>query len=147
MIEIVQGDIFASACHAMVNPVNCVGVMGKGLALAFKKRWPSMFVDYQRACRNGTLAIGRMHPYQVSDGVWVINFPTKDHWRNPSKLEYIEKGLEDLKQCVRSIGLTSVAIPALGCGLGELDWPLVKARIHLLGAALPEVLIKLYEPR
>jgi O-acetyl-ADP-ribose deacetylase (regulator of RNase III) len=83
----------------------------------------------------------------VSDGVWVINFPTKDHWRNPSKLEYIEKGLADLKQCVRSIGLTSVAIPALGCGLGELDWPSVKARIHLLDAAIPEVLIKLYEPR
>ena len=151
MIEwIKDGDLFTSGCEGLVNPVNTEGVMGKGLAAEFKRRWPAMFVNYQAACRTGTLKIGSVQPCKVdSEGadLWIFNFPTKDRWRDPSKLEYVEKGLTDLRRALRSLELKSVAIPALGAGLGMLDWPLVSARLHLFAATLPDVLVKAYEPK
>jgi O-acetyl-ADP-ribose deacetylase (regulator of RNase III) len=148
MIEwIKDGDLFTSGCQALVNPVNCEGVMGKGLAAEFKRRWPAMFVNYQRACHKGTLVIGQVQPCKVAEDLWVFNLPTKDRWRDPSKLEYVEKGLDDLRRAIRSLEVKSVAIPALGAGLGKLDWPLVRARLHLFAATLPDVLIRAYEPK
>ena len=151
MIEFIKdGDLFASGCAGLVNPVNTEGIMGKGLAAEFKRRWPAMFVNYQQACRTGTLTIGTVMPYKVTeDGgeLWILNFPTKGRWREPSKLEYVEKGLVDLRRAIRSLELKSVAIPALGAGLGLLDWPLVRARLHLFAATLPDVLVKAYEPK
>src|ERR1039458_7083588 len=95
MIEFIKGgDLFESGCDGLVNPVNTEGIMGKGLAPEFKRRWPAMFVNYQQACRTGTLTIGTVMPYKVTeDGgeLWILNVPTKDRWRDPSKLEYVEK--------------------------------------------------------
>ena len=116
------GDLFTSSAAALVNPVNCVGVMGAGLALEFKRRFPAAFVDYQAACRSGALRIGkgRVSPSGVPCPLWVIHFPTKNHFRNPSRLEYIEQGLIDLARVIEERELPSAALPALGCGLGGL---------------------------
>jgi O-acetyl-ADP-ribose deacetylase (regulator of RNase III) len=145
-----DGDLFTSGCQALVNTVNCEGVMGKGLAAEFKRRWPAMFVTYQSACRNGMLAVGTVMPCKVDfEGreVWVLNFPTKEKWRNPSKAEYIDKGLIDLRRALRSLELKSVAVPALGCANGGLDWSYVRPKIHLFATTLPDVLVKAYEPK
>src|SRR5688572_4761992 len=115
-IETAQGDLVAAKADALVNPVNTEGVMGKGLALQIKKAFPDVFAEYARACKQGSVAIGRMHVVQrATPPRYVINFPTKQHWRNPSKLEYIELGLSDLITRVRELGIGSIAIPPLGC--------------------------------
>lgn len=123
MIEIVKGDLFKSGCEALVNTVNCKGVMGKGLALAFKNKYPKMFRAYKHACDNGLMKIGCISQYKDSSGITIINFPTKDHFRQPSRLEYIEAGLEEFVKCYQRgiYDFKSIAFPMLGCGLGGLN--------------------------
>lgn len=115
-------NIFDSPAEALVNPVNCVGVMGTGLAHQFAKRYPKMYLEYRKACVSGELKPGKIHVYQGPDYRYILNFPTKTHWREKSKLEYIEQGLEELENVLSDYLIYSVAIPALGCGLGGLDW-------------------------
>lgn len=130
MIEFVQGDIFDSPVDIRVNTVNCVGVMGAGVALAFKRRYPEMFKDYKRDCRSGLVRPGRMHVWKSLEGVWIINFPTKRDWKEPSRYEDIDAGLDDLRQYLDSVGPVTVALPALGCGNGGLDWARVSGMIR-----------------
>lgn len=115
-------DIFNSQCEAIINPVNCVGVMGKGLALAFKNKYPDVFTRYKNACDKKTLVIGTCQSITAHDGRVVINFPTKDDFKNPSKYSYIELGLESLNRHILKKKIKSIAIPALGCGNGGLKW-------------------------
>jgi len=122
-------DIFDSDCQAIVNTINCVGVMGGGLAKQFRLRYPDMNRDYQNACSRGLVRIGQMwNWYSSEDNRWIINFPTKLDWRHPSKLSYVVEGLVDLRKSVEDLK-TSVAIPPLGCGLGGLDWLFVEPLI------------------
>lgn len=126
MIEFVRGNILETKADILVNPVNCVGVMSKGLALQFKLAYPSNFQAYQIACRHGALRIGKIFTYQLPSGKYIANFPTKDSWKNPSRIEYIESGLVDLVRFTRSNEVNSIALPPLGCGLGGLNWERVK---------------------
>jgi O-acetyl-ADP-ribose deacetylase (regulator of RNase III) len=121
MLTLMRGDLFSARVDAMVNPVNTHGVMGKGLALEFKKRYPQNFVAYKAAFERGELEVGRMFsvPTGALEPRFIVNFPTKQHWRNPSKLEYVEHGLITLVGEIERLELKSVAIPALGCGLGD----------------------------
>jgi O-acetyl-ADP-ribose deacetylase (regulator of RNase III) len=142
MIIFKQGNIFDSNAQVLVNPVNCVGVMGAGLALEFKRRFPDAFVDYRTACRTGALRIGKVlvSPSGVSCPPWVIHFPTKNHFRNPSRLEYIGQGLIDLAQVIEEREFPSVALPALGCGLGGLPRePVFHLVKHYLGKVDAEI--------
>jgi len=115
------GDIFDSTAQVIVNPVNCDGYMGKGLALSFKQKYPDMFRVYQQECKTGKLRIGRPILYKESTP-WILNFPTKDHWRLPSKMEYIEKGLAYFVAHYKEAGITSIAFPKLGAQNGKLSW-------------------------
>ena len=120
-IQYQKGDIFDSKAQVIVNTVNCKGVMGKGLALSFKQRYPAMFTTYQQECRTGKLRIGRPTLYQASTP-WILNFPTKNDWRLPSKLEYLEKGLEYVVATYKQDGIKSIAFPKLGAQNGLLSW-------------------------
>ena len=139
-----QGDI-----DAIVNTVNCVGVMGKGIALQFKQKWPANFRFYADACKRGIVKTGQMLVYD-SGGLlkpnFIINFPTKQHWRSPSQVAWIESGLVDLVAQVRQLGICSIALPPLGCGNGGLDWAVVKPLIERAFAALPDVSVHVFEP-
>jgi O-acetyl-ADP-ribose deacetylase (regulator of RNase III) len=146
MIQHTTGDLFESDAEALVNAVNCVGVMGKGIALEFRRRFPRMFEAYRRRCEAGRLRPGRV--WAVRDGGRVIvSFPTKDHWRDGSRIQDVEAGLRSLRELLVNEGISSVALPALGCGLGGLDWDVVAAAIHRELDGLPGVRIELYEPR
>lgn len=149
MIEYRTGNIFDCDAQAIVNPVNTVGVMGKGLALQFKKRFPENFAAYKSACKSGELRIGKNYLFEeaAKDGSVrvVVNFPTKAHWRSPSKMEYIESGLEDLVTEIAEWEIKSIAIPALGAGLGGLNWVAVKDLIEEKLGDL-DVSIFIYEP-
>lgn len=125
MLKIVEGDIFTSPAQTLVNTVNTVGVMGKGLALAFRKKYPEMYEYYKNACVERNLVVGRLMLYKGKDH-WILNFPTKEHWRNPSRYEYIEDGLKAFARCYSDFGIRSIAFPKLGCGAGGLDWEKVK---------------------
>lgn len=124
------GNLFSDTVECLVNPVNCVGVMGAGLAKQFASRWPAMLAEYQSACRNGECRIGSVHMWQTPDGRWIANLPTKNHWRDPSQLSYIDAGLTDLAGKCAQFSLEAVAMPALGCGLGGLPWPPVRDLIQ-----------------
>ena len=129
MIKIIKnGNIFLSPSIAIVNPVNTVGVMGKGLALEFKNRFPKNFNYYQNQCLLGKFNIGNIITVRENDKI-IINFPTKKHWKDKSKYEYIEQGLEKLILVVEKMNLKSIAFPKIGCGLGGLDWNIVKNMI------------------
>lgn len=143
-----KGDIIAAETEAMVNTVNCDGFMGKGLALQFKRAFPDNYAAYRQACDNGELRPGRMLIYETGghQPKYIINFPTKDKWRLPSKMEYIESGLEALIPEIRRRGIKSVAIPPLGAGLGRLDWRDVRPLIEKACALIPEVEVRLFEP-
>lgn len=134
MIHTVQGDIFNAKTTAIVNPVNCVGVMGKGLALAFKDRFPDNYIVYRKLCKAHRLKIGQVLTYRLTkpEGElrYIVNFPTKDHWREPSTFAYIESGLVSLAAAIKETPLHSIAIPPLGCGLGGLDWTIVRPMIE-----------------
>lgn len=121
-ITIINGNIFNSKAQTIVNTVNCVGVMGKGIALVFKLRYPSMFEVYQEYCKQKLIAVGKLWIYkgEPSDP-WVLNFPTKTHWKLPSEYEYIEKGLQKFVDTYKEKGITSIAFPLLGAFSGGLD--------------------------
>ena len=121
MIIYVSGDLFHSPAKVLVNTVNTVGVMGKGIALTFKRIYPEMFDVYRNHCEHGRLQIGQLFLYKTPNK-WILNFPTKMHWRNPSRVEYVEAGLRKLRASSPSMGMTSIAFPELGCGNGELDF-------------------------
>jgi len=132
MIEFKKGNILDANVDAIVNPVNTVGVMGKGLALQVKNTFPRAFMSYKIACLRGDVSVGKMyvHVDEITYQPYaIINFPTKSHWRESSRLEYIVEGLTDLIKIVREMNLKSLAIPKLGCGCGGLDWNIVKQLI------------------
>jgi O-acetyl-ADP-ribose deacetylase (regulator of RNase III) len=138
MITYVAGDLFMSPAKVLVNTVNTEGVMGKGIALHFKKIFPDMFRMYQEYCEAGDIQIGKLWIYKTPHK-WVLNFPTKKAWRQPSKVEYIEAGLRKLTERFGHLGIHSIAFPALGCGNGELDWeevvrPLMETYLNKLPA-------------
>jgi O-acetyl-ADP-ribose deacetylase (regulator of RNase III) len=130
MIEFTKGDMFDVPVNVRVNTVNCKGVMGAGIALAFKNRYPDMFEDYQEACREGRVRPGTLHVWKSPVGDCIINFPTKRDWRDPSRYEDILAGLDALRNYLRQEGPVSVALPALGCGHGGLDWRKVAPMIE-----------------
>lgn len=121
MITYIEGDIFESGAKVLVNPVNTAGVMGKGLALEFKKRYPAMFEAYRRLCEDGQFQVGDLWLYKADDK-WILNFPTKRHWREKSTLDIIETGLQKFAAIYAQEGIASIAFPKLGSGLGGLDW-------------------------
>lgn len=174
-IEYKAADLLAEEAEALVNTVNCKGVMGKGLALQFKKKFGANFDAYARACKRGAVRPGRMFVFDLEQEPagrnqpalalsfaeepvvysthepqhprYIINFPTKDHWRNKSCMQYINDGLEDLVREIRTRGIQSIAVPALGCDLGGLDWVEVRPRIEAALGALEGVKVVVFEPR
>ena len=136
MIRYLEGDIFSTPAQTIVNTVNTVGVMGKGIALDFKKRYPDMFDKYKTACEKKKLKIGTLMLCYEADH-WTLLFPTKEHWRNPSRIEYIEQGLMKFCNSYAEYGITSIAFPKLGCGNGELDWNNVKPLMEAYLKSLP----------
>lgn len=149
MIEFKRGDIVAADAEALVNTVNCVGVMGRGIALQMKNAFPENFTAYAAACRRSDVEPGRMFIFetgQFTNPRYVINFPTKRHWRGKSRLSDIEAGLQALVAEVRRLGIRSIAIPPLGCGLGGLEWSEVRPRIEAALGELPDVRVLVYEP-
>lgn len=148
-IILTYGNLLDAEVEALVNPVNCLGVMSKGLALQFKLAFPDNFTAYRAACVRGEVQPGRMFVTETGAPTGprlLINFPTKRDWRHPSHLEDIETGLMALVAVVQERGVRSLAVPALGCGLGGLFWEDVRPRIEAAFAALPEVRILLYPP-
>jgi O-acetyl-ADP-ribose deacetylase (regulator of RNase III) len=121
MLTYVTISLFDSPAQALVNTVNTVGAMGKGIAAVFKKLYPEMYRQYRRLCQEGTLTVGTLHIYRTANKI-IVNFPTKEHWRRPSRVEYIEAGLEKFVAHYGAYGISSVSFPQLGCGHGELDW-------------------------
>ena len=128
MIKFVTGDIFNSNADCLINTVNCEGVMGKGIAYQFKIRFPQNNLEYIRECETGKLKVNTIHYYK-EDGIWIVNFPTKNKWREKSKIDYIEKGLEQLIKFIIEYNPRIIAIPPLGCGNGGLNWDIVKSII------------------
>ncbi len=149
MLHFIKGDILKADAEALVNTVNCVGVMGRGIALQFRKAFPENFKAYKSACDKKQLHPGIMFVYDLNrfqNPRYVVNFPTKRHWKGKSKIEDIESGLEALVQEVSKRNIRSIAVPPLGCGLGGLDWTQVKQIIERVFNALPDVHVLLYEP-
>jgi len=148
MIRLKQGDILQADAEALVNTVNTQGVMGKGLAFAFKQRFPENYRFYREQCKAGNVQIGKVliFPTHQLQPQYIINFPTKRHWRERSRLEYIQAGLEDLVRVVQEQGIRSIAIPPLGCGQGGLDWVTVRRVIEEAFEPYPDVEVQLYEP-
>lgn len=150
MIEYTGGNILHADAEALVNTVNCVGVMGRGIALQFKNAYPKNFKAYEAACQWQEVQPGRMFVYatgELANPRFIINFPTKRHWRGNSRMEDIESGLIDLVEVIRRNNIQSIAIPPLGSGLGGLEWDDVRPRIEQALAALPQVKVLLYEPK
>jgi O-acetyl-ADP-ribose deacetylase (regulator of RNase III) len=129
MIQFTTGDILKSEADCLINTVNCEGYMGKGIAYQFKLRFPENNKDYVNSCNKGTLDIGKLH-YFVEDGKTIINFPTKDKWREKSKIDYIKKGLDELVKLISNLNVRVIAMPPLGCGNGGLNWNDVKGLIE-----------------
>lgn len=149
MIQIARGNLLTAEVDALVNTVNCDGYMGKGIALQFKQAFPGNFKAYESACQQGDMVSGRMLIHDNGGLVnprWIINFPTKRHWRNKSRLEDIASGLKALVADVQRLGIRSIAVPPLGCGLGGLNWADVRPIIEQAFAPLPDVAVHLYEP-
>lgn len=149
MIRLVQGDLLAADAEALVNAVNCVGIMGKGLALQFKQAYRDNFKEYERACRAGEVKPGSMlivATNRIINPKYIINFPTKRHWKDQSRIEDIKSGLESLVENTKALGMASLSIPPLGCGLGGLNWFDVKPLIEEAFSTLPAVNVLLYEP-
>lgn len=145
MLTFVRGDLFESPAQVLVNTVNTVGVMGKGIALTFKQVYPEMFKRYQELCERKQLDVGRLWLYKT-EHKWILNFPTKKHWRNPSQMEYLEAGLQKFAATYAEQGITSVAFPELGCGNGELEWAAVRPVMMRHLRSLPiNVYVYLYD--
>jgi O-acetyl-ADP-ribose deacetylase (regulator of RNase III) len=143
-----EGNLLRADVDALVNTVNTVGVMGKGIALQFKRAYPEMFRDYEAAANRGDLALGKVHVWETGllRPRFIINFPTKGHWRARSRLKDIEVGLVDLIRVVQERQISSIAVPPLGCGNGGLDWSDVEPRIMRAFATLPDVDVRIYPP-
>jgi O-acetyl-ADP-ribose deacetylase (regulator of RNase III) len=149
VIEKGRGDLLAADVEALVNAVNTVGVMGKGLALQFKQAYPASYRAYRSACDRGELSMGHMHLFDTGSAKnprYVINFPTKKHWRSQSRLSDIEEGLAALVALIRELDIESVAIPALGCGNGGLAWGDVFPLIQRACAEIPQVRTLVFAP-
>ena len=148
MIRFTRGDLFASGCEALVNPVNCVGVMGRGLALQFRHRFPANYEAYRDACARREVRPGRCLVFDAGAGPapFVVNFPTKRHWRDRSRFEDVAGGLDDLARLLRRRAIASVAVPPLGCGLGGLPWPAVRSLLLDRLASCEGVSIVVFEP-
>jgi O-acetyl-ADP-ribose deacetylase (regulator of RNase III) len=144
-VTVHEGDIFKSRAQTLVNTVNCVGVMGKGIALGFRKRFPAMHDDYIARCERGEVKLGRPYLYKQSQGPWILNFPTKDHWRSVSRLADIEAGLGYLSEHYRQWGIKSLAVPPLGSGLGGLEWQVVGPTLHRYLSDL-DIPVELFAP-
>lgn len=148
MIIFKTGNLLDEFTQALVNPVNCVGIMGKGLALDFKHEYPDNFLKYKAACDQGLIKPGMIYA-TVDIGsrtTHIINFPTKDHWKQPSKIEYIESGLVALVEYIQTQNITSISIPALGCGNGGLNWLDVKPKIVSAMETCSQVNTVIFEP-
>lgn len=149
MITYKTGDLLLDDAEAIVNTVNCVGVMGRGIALQFKKQYPENFKVYEKACKQEAVVPGKMLVYEtgnLTNPRFIINFPTKRHWRGASRIEDIEAGLKDLQNVIKENNIQTVAIPPLGAGLGGLDWNIVRRRIEESLSDLSSVDIRVFEP-
>src|SRR3712207_6404888 len=149
MIEPGAGSLLDADAEALVNTVNCVGIMGKGVALLVKQAYPENFARYQEACAAGEVKPGRMlvvSTGRLDNPCYIINFPTKRHWKAKSRLEYIREGLPALIAEVERLGVRSIAVPALGCGNGGLNWDDVRPLIEAAFAAVPNVRVVLFDP-
>lgn len=149
-VKTMRGDLLKQTdVDAIVNTVNCVGVMGKGIALQFRNKWPDNARAYEAACKVRDVRPGRMFVFDAGGLVkphFIVNFPTKDHWKGKSKIKFIRDGLVDLVAQVRRLRIKSIAIPPLGCGNGGLDWEDVRPLIEQAFADLPDVEVRLFEP-
>jgi O-acetyl-ADP-ribose deacetylase (regulator of RNase III) len=149
MMKFLQGNLLDAPVEALVNTVNTVGVMGKGIALMFKEAFPENFRAYEDACEHKEVKIGRMFVTEsrtFSGPRWIINFPTKKHWRQPSKLEWITEGLGDLRKVIQENAIRSIALPPLGAGNGGLDWSEVRPEVERALSGLEGVEVLVYEP-
>ena len=148
MIELVHGNLLDAPAEALVNSVNTVGVMGKGLALQFKRAYPDNFVAFVAACKRGDVEIGAVFVHETGrlQPRWILNVPTKRHWRQPSRLDDVRRGVAALVSEVRARGIQSVAVPPLGCGAGGLSWSVVRPVIEAAFAPLEDVRVYVYEP-
>jgi O-acetyl-ADP-ribose deacetylase (regulator of RNase III) len=144
MLEERQGSIFDAPVRAFVNPVNVEGVMGAGLALEFKKRFPDAFESYRQACMRHELTPGNLHDHWLQDGRRIVHFPTKTRWRSPARMAYINAGLPKLVEWVQLNAIDSIAIPALGCGLGGLSWYEVKQKIEEAFSVIPSGMVDVW---
>jgi O-acetyl-ADP-ribose deacetylase (regulator of RNase III) len=145
MVSVVTGDLFESNAQTLINAINCGGVMGKGIALEFKQRFPEMFADYQRLCAEGSVRLGEPYLYEPTEPPWILNFPTKGHWRAASRLSDIIAGLDYLAQQHGQWEITSLAMPALSCGYGQLEWRVVGPFLYQALSKL-NIPIELYPP-
>lgn len=149
MIHYTRGNLLEADTEALVNTVNTVGVMGKGIALMFKEAFPENYRRYREACKTGEVQVGRMFVApgpELTGPRWIINFPTKKHWRNRSRMEWLLEGLQDLRRVIQEKEIRSIAIPPLGCGNGGLDWRNVRPAIEAALNDLEPVEIHVYEP-
>ncbi len=149
MLEYKKGDILGEDVEAIVNTVNCVGVMGRGLALQYKNKFPDNFKLYVQACKQEEVKPGKMfisQTGQLTNPKYIINFPTKRHWRGKSKIEDIESGLKDLIEVIQKYNIKSIAIPPLGSGLGGLEWSNVKSKIQKVLGSISDTKVIIYEP-
>lgn len=149
MLTYAQGNLLKAPADALVNTVNEVGVMGKGIALMFKEGYPEASAEYEREAKAGRVKVGTVLAvpnHRLVGPRWIIHFPTKRHWRNPSKLEWVRDGLRDLVQVIRDKQIESIALPPLGCGNGGLDWGLVRREIEAAAAEVPDVNVLVFAP-
>ena len=150
MIRFTKGNLLESGTEAVVNTVNTVGIMGKGIALMFKEAFPANFREYEAACKRGAVRTGEMfvteRPSMLGDPRWIVNFPTKQHWRGKARLEWIKAGLDDLRRVIIEKNIRSIALPPLGCGNGGLEWRVVRPLIETTLSDLQGVDIVVYEP-
>jgi len=145
MVDVLIGDIFKSDAQTLTNTVNCVGVMGKGIAEQFKERFPEMYKDYVERCENGEVQLGRPYLYRRDEEPWVLNFPTKGHWRAVSNLSDIRRGMEHVLDKYKEWGIESLAVPPLGCGNGQLDWRVVGPTLYRYLSEM-DIPVELYAP-
>ena len=152
MMDFKRGNLFEAEVEALVNTVNTVGVMGKGIALQFSRSFPEIMQPYKEACKSGTLTVGTVQtvPLPLLQGMtgpkYVINFPTKKHWKGDSKIEFVESGLKALREEIERLHIKSIAIPPLGCGLGGLNWNTVRREIEKALGDISDVQILVFEP-
>jgi O-acetyl-ADP-ribose deacetylase (regulator of RNase III)/uncharacterized protein YwgA len=144
-MKVLVGDILKSKAQTLVNTVNCVGIMGKGIALEFKERFPEMFKDYEERCNRKEIRVGQPYLYKSLFGQQIVNFPTKEHWKSISKTSDIESGLNYLLAHYKDWGVTSIAIPPLGCGNGQLEWKVVGPLIYKMAKQM-DIPVEIYAP-